>query len=491
MRAQLVARGLVVTTTCLAVCALTLGQPAGRNEWLLLPQLARGQELTYSGWFTEERINGGVRAQSSYRLESTLLVLGGNPAAKKWEVAFLTVLSRRSHLPGQPAGAPPATPSSVRLEVAEVDAQGRVSSRSGAALAVPLEGPPTAECGALVEVPRSFVRAKETTWLTTEPGRPTRVWEVAGTEPVNTTLCVKLVGRQQSDDWERPRADRDAWRRVDTVWVSPQQGVACKVVRVLERRGAARLGTTYRAVVEYERDGQMSYPGKLFEDCAREVEQAVKFQNEAEPLLRQPALYGPQIDALLRRIGLHLQQPMTVGPYRKAVLQVQRRIEAARRGEITPEAAAEEGPVIHRATPGQRVPDFIVPDLVNHQTVDLYRQLGKPVVLLFYNPTTEIGPKVLRFGQQLSEKYRGRLTVLGLAVSADEEFVRKQHEEMRLSFPILDGHGLLLTYGVSETPRLVVIDGEGILRGGYTGWGAHTPREVGEELQRCLPRERP
>src|SRR5207248_2309749 len=101
MRAQLVARGLVVATTCLAVCALTLAQQGGRNEWLLLPQLARGQEFTYSGWFTEERSNGGVRAQSSYRLESTLLVLGGNPAAKKWDVAFLTVLSRRSHLDGQ------------------------------------------------------------------------------------------------------------------------------------------------------------------------------------------------------------------------------------------------------------------------------------------------------------------------------------------------------------------------------------------------------
>jgi peroxiredoxin len=492
MRAQLVARGLVVATTCLAVCALTVAQPAGRNEWLLLPQLARGQEFTYSGWFTEERINGGVRSQRAYRLESTLLVLGGNPGAKKWDVAFLTVLSRRSHLPGQPAGAPPAAPSSVRLEVAEVDGQGRIHGPAGAALAVPLEGPPTAECGAVVEVPRRFVRPKETTWLTAEPGRPTHVWEVAGTEVVNSTLCVKLVGRQQSDDWERPRADRDAWRRSDTVWVSPQQGIACKVERVLERRGAARLGTTYRAVTEYEREGQANYPGTVFENCAREVEQAVKFQKEAEPLLRQPALYRPQIDGLLRRIGLHLQQPMTVGPYRKAVLQVQRRIEAALRGEVTPEAAAEEGgPVINRALPGQRVPDFIVTDLVNHQTVQLYRQLGKPVVLLFYNPTTEIGQKVLRFGQQLSEKFRGQATVLGLTASEDEEFVRKQHQEMSLSFPVLDGRGLLLTYGVSETPRLVVIDSEGILCGGYTGWGAHTPREVGEEVRRCLPKERP
>jgi peroxiredoxin len=491
MRARIVARGLVVAITCLAVCALTVAQPGGRDEWLLLPQLARGQEFTYSGWFTEERINAGVRSQSAYRLESTLLVLGGSPSAKKWDVAFLTVLSRRSHLPGQPAGAPPAVPSSVRLEVVEVSAQGRVHASSGAALAVPLEGPPTAECGAVVEVPRRYVRLKDTTWLTTEPGRPTQVWEVAGTEVVNSTLCVKLIGRQQSDDWERPRADHDAWRRVDTAWVSPQLGIACKVQRVLEKRGAARLGVTYRAVTEYERDGQSIYPGEVFESCAREVEQAARFQKEAEPLLRQPALYRPQIDALLRRIGLHLQQPMTVGPYRKAVLQVQRRIEAALRGEVTPEAAPEEGPVIARAVPGQRVPDFIVPEVGGAQTVQLYKQLGKPVVLLFYNPATELGPKVLRYGQQLSEQFRGQVTVLGLAVSEDEEFVRKQRDELRLKFPVLDGRGLLLTYGVSETPRLVVLDGEGVLRGGFTGWGAHTSREVSDEVRRSLPKERP
>ena len=478
-----------MTLTCLAAGALTLAQPAGRNEWLLLPQLARGQEFTYSGWFTEERITGGVTARCEYRLESTLLVLDVD--RKKWDVAFLTVLSRRSHLRGQPAGPAPATPSSVRLEVAEVDALGRVRARPGTSLAVPLEGPPTAECGAIVEVPRSYVRPRETTWLAAEPGRPTRVWEVAGTEVVNSTLCVKLIGRQQSDDWEKPRADRDAWRRGDTVWVSPQQGIALKVERVLERRGAARLDITYRAVAAYERDGQVNYPGKLFDDCAREVELAVKFQTEAEPLMRQPALYRPQIDALLKRITFHLQQPMTVGPYRKAVLQVQRRVEAARRGEVTPEAESEPEPVLTRATPGQRVPDFIVTELVKHQTVQLYKQLGKPVVLLFYSPTSDIGRKALQFGQQLSEKHRGQVRVLALAVTEDEELVRKQHAEMHLTFPILDGRGLHETYGVDATPRLVVLDGEGIFRGGYTGWGEHTPREIGEELRRCLPKERP
>ncbi len=479
---------LILAALGLGAGALTLAQGPGRGEWLLLPQLARGQEFTYSGTYTEETVEAGVRRPRSYRLESTLLVLDGKPG--QWEVAFLTALSFRNQLPGQPPGpTQAAAPSSVRLEVAEVDRQGRVRAKSGASLLPPLDGPPTAECGALVAVPRSYLRPGDT-WPAPEAGRPTRVWQVAGAESVHGTLCVKLVGVQQSDDWERPRADRAGWQRTDTVWLSPQQGVACKVKRVLERREAAREAPTYRAVVEYERDGQMSYPGRMFDACCREVELAVKFQREAEPLLRQPALYRPQIETLLRHIAFHLQQPPTVGPYRKAVLQVQKRLEAARRGEVAPEPApdADPGPVITRAVPGQRVPDFAVTDLVNHQTVQLYRQLGRPVVLVFYNPSSEMGKTVLGFGKGLSEKYDKRAAVLALAMSDDDEQVRKQHEEMRLPFPVLDGRTLQQSFGVDGTPRLVVLDGDGIFRGGYTGWGAHTPREVTRELERWLPK---
>jgi peroxiredoxin len=490
MHVQFAARGLVVATICLGVAAPALAQPGSRNEWLLLPQLARGQEFTYGGWFSEQTVNGGVTARREYRLECTLLVLGGD--ARKWDVAFLTALSLRSHTPGRPSGpAPKGTPSSVRLEVCEVDRQGRVRATSGASLAVPLEGPPTAECGAFVELPRRYLRPGDSPWPSPEPGRPIRSWELAGTEVVNSSLCVKLVGTQQTADWERPRADRSAWRRLDTVWLSPQQGIACKVKRVLERREAAREAPTYRAVLEYEREGQGSYRGELFDACLREIEQAVKFNKEAEPLLRQPDLYRPQIEGLLRRIAFHLQKPLTVGPYRKAVLQVQRRVESARRGEVTPDPdpGPEPGPAIPRAAVGQRVPDFAVSELIKGEAVQLYRHLGRPVVLMFYNPATEIGQKVLRFGQELTAKHRAAVTVLALAVTEDEELVRRQHEQMQLTFPILDGRGLHQTYGVDATPRLVVIDGDGIYRGGFTGWGVQTPREVCEELQRWLPKE--
>jgi peroxiredoxin len=374
--------------------------------------------------------------------------------------------------------------------VAEVSAQGHIQPEKGASLAAALDGPPTVECGSLIELPRAAVGLQQF-WEVQEPGRPPRTWRVSGTEVIQGAQCVKLVGTQQSDDWEleRGRADHTAWRRQDTVWLAPQQGIAQKVERVIERRDPARREPTYRSVLRYEREGQVTYPGKLFDDCVYEIEQARKFHQEAAPLLRQPALYRGQIEALLKRIDHHLQRPPTVGNYRKAVVQVRRRVQAVQNGEVTPEqGAAEPAPVINRVAPGQRVSDFVVTELVNGQSVRLYRLLGRPVLLVFYNPGTDIGRQVLRFGQTVSEKYRTGVTVLGLAVTDDEALVRRQCEELRLTFPILEGKSLHQTFGVDGTPRFVVLDGDGILRNGYTGWGEHTAHEVAQELQRWLPK---
>ena len=52
--------------------------------------------------------------------------------------------------------------------------------------------------------------------------------------------CIKIVGEQKTDDWDRPRLDRIAWRRLDTVWLAPGLGVAAKVERIIEKREPGR-----------------------------------------------------------------------------------------------------------------------------------------------------------------------------------------------------------------------------------------------------------
>jgi peroxiredoxin len=474
----------MVTTICLVTCALTMSQAPDRTSWVLTPQLVRGQELVYTGTYREEALSPGVQFQRHYKLETTLLVLGGS--TRKWDVAVLTVLTKTDPRPGQ-ATPPTALPASVRLEMTEFDVQGRMEATKAKAFAVPLDGPPTIEWGAIVEAPRVRVGA-DGFWEVPEEGRPPRTWRVSGTEMVSGTTCVKLVGTQQSHDWDRPRADRGAWRRRDTVWFAPQQGLAYRVERVLERRDAARSEATHRSTVRYDLDNRLTYPGKLFDDRVQEITSARRFIEEAAPLLRQPAQQRPQLEALLKKIALHVKgQPTAVGPYRKAVLHVQRRVEAALRGEVVADPLPEHNLLPTAVAVGQRVPDFVVTELINNQSVRLYRLLGRPVLILFYNPSTETGIQVLDFAQKVCTAYRQGVTVLGMAVTDNPDLVRRQYEQMRLQFPILDGKGLHLTYGVDATPRLIVLDADGILRGAYTGWGDQTSAEVARELQRWLP----
>jgi hypothetical protein len=278
---------------CLLVSALALGQPTSRSEWQLAPHLSPGLELVYTGSYTDEKLIPNVRYQQQYRLETHVFVM--EAVDRQWQVAFMTVLAP----PAPPGGAKNVKPVSARLDLAQVDAQGKLTAAPAAAWLVPLDGPPLLETGCLVELPRVRL-VKHSIWEVNEAARPPRTWEVSGLEPAAGVTCVKLVGEQQSLDWDRPRGDQTAWRRRDTVWLNPKLGVAQRVERVIEHRDPLRRDPTRRLVVSYELDSPFRYPGRLFEDRKLEIASARKLHEDAAALLRQPALYRPQLDTLIK-----------------------------------------------------------------------------------------------------------------------------------------------------------------------------------------------
>jgi hypothetical protein len=369
--------------------------------------------------------------------------------------------------------------------MAQLDRRGAISSTEKVDLSVPLAGPPTVELGCFVTLPRVPVGPNHY-WEVAETGRPPSRWRVVGTEIISSTNCIKLEGKQQSDDWDQPRADSVAWRRTDLVWLAPQTGVAYKVERTIERREPARTQPTQRSMVRYELDSQLAYPGRLFEDRRQEINHASKFNAEADALLPQPGENKHQIDLLAQRLQQYLQERPPTTPYRRAIEQLQHRIAAVRRGDVVAEARATT-PIIHVARRGHRAPDFLVTDLINQRTVRLYRLLGRPILIVFYNPATANGLHVLEFARGISEKYAEQVTILGMAVTEDVALVRRQQQEMKIAFPLLDGRGLHTTFGVDATPRMILLDADGMMRGGFTGWGYHIPGEVLTELRRCLP----
>ena len=469
----------MVTSICLLTCALTVAQPPSRSEWQLSPQLLAGMELKYTGTYVEEELDPNVRYQRRYRLETTLFVLESAP--RRWDVAFMTSLSLREQTRDNSILSKDR-PTSVRLELATLDAQGKLHGATP--LAIPVSGPPTLECGMVVEAPITKV-GRDQFWEVNEPGRPPRTWQVAGAESCDGFTCIKVVGNQQSDDWDRPRADHTAWRRRDTVWLKPKLWVAQKVERVIERRAPARRDPTQRTTVRYELASSPKYPGRLLDDRRQEILKAKKFQDDAQPLLAQPGQYRPQIEAMLRKLALYLDSQAPT-PYREAVLAIQRHLEGARRGDSPPAITPEEEAVKATVAIGQRVPDFLVTDLTGKDTVRLARLLGRPVFIFFYKPATDTSKEVLRFAQALHQKHGDKLSIMAMAVGVEPDAARKHQAELKLPFAVLDGSGLHQTFAVDATPRLIVLDGEGILRFATTGWGIQTPREITEELVRTM-----
>jgi hypothetical protein len=476
----------MVANFCLLTCALLAAQPPDHSEWLWLPRLSRGQELVYRGSFTEEALGKGVQFSHTYRVENRILVLETPP--RGFDVAFYTVLKLRT--PRLERGTEPE-PTSVRLELARVDLQGRITGDAGVALTVPLDGPATIECGVFVEVPTGRMGGKQP-WQVAEVNRPVHVWKILGTELINGTRCLKLEGVQQASDWEKPRGDRASWRRRDVVWLAPHLGVAYKVERTIERKEPAHRDVTQRSLVQYELQSNLQYPGQLFEDRRREILQAHNFYDSVAPLLPNPTKVGARpFEAVLAKITHYLDnQPPT--PYREAVLQVKRRVEAARRGESPPLALQEEA--VHEnavAVMGQRAPDFIVTNLLTKDSERLHAWIGRPILMVFYSPGSVTANELLTFAQRLQDKHGRQLYVLAFAVSDDTEAIRKQWRELRLGIPILSGKGMRQSYAVEATPKLVILDAEGVVRGSYVGWGPETPETVREEIRRWLSRGDP
>jgi peroxiredoxin len=262
--------------------------------------------------------------------------------------------------------------------------------------------------------------------------------------------------------------------------------VAYRVERTLERREPAREEPSHRTVVRYELESSLQYPGQFLEDRRRDIVQAKAFADFLAPLLPNPGQHGPKpFEAIIKKATAHLESnPPT--PYREAVLHVKRRAEAALRGESAVALPSDGTAPPTGASPRQVAPDFVATNLLTRGSVQLRRLQGKPILLVFYTPTSQTVDELLRFAQSINDDYGGAVTVLGLAISPDDDRVRRQHGNLLLTFPILSGGGLRAAYAVDATPKILVLDADGVIRGSYTGWGPEIPTAVRTEIKQWL-----
>ncbi|MGL4553328.1 MAG: TlpA family protein disulfide reductase, partial [Gemmataceae bacterium] len=411
-----------------------------------------------------------VRFQRVFRFETRLLVLDATP--RGYDLVGMTAL----HDKAAPAGSAGA----VRVERLSLTPSGRVSP----AVPVPVEGPPSLEVGMFLELPAGRLRPNQG-WESREPGEPARAWQIGTTETVLAQSCVKVVGVQSSDDWDRPRADRGAWRRIDTLWINARNGVTVRAERTVEQREPASRETSRMTTLRYDLESSMKQLATLLTDRRTEVTRAIEFRALATPLLPQPLRASRELAALGRRINAYLEaQPAT--PYREAVLAIKRHVEAAGRGEVVTVGYQEAPREETTATIGSLAPEFLATDMTGPGSARLARFKGKPVLMVFFHPGSETAPDLLRWAQGVHGSLGKHVHVVGMSASDDASAVLKQRAALGATFPVLHGSGLRRSYGVEATPKMIVLDADGVVRGAYLGWGTETGAVVLGELRRWM-----
>lgn len=471
----------MLTTLILWTSLAAVSQAGERTEWPLAPRLARGQELVYRGTVTEQSLSRGVQFSKTYRLETRGLVL--DLKADAADMAFLTRLSQQQQQIA--SDKPEATETaSLRLEVAEVDGVGRVGTPHGVPAGIALDGPSTWETGWLLEMPKLPVTIGQT-WTVKEANRPALKVKVVGLEPIGNVTCVKLVAEQEAEEWAKPRGDTVAWRRKDTLWILPKLGIAQRVIRELERREPAHKEPDYRLTTHYDLDSTLRYDNLFLDDRKREILTTRQFDEALKGLLPKAQQNAAAFKQIVARIDQFTEKyPLT--PYREALLRTRKLALDASENRLPPQVA--DTPKVERLTVGKPAPDFLVEDFRTKESVSLRKWKGKALLMVFYLPGSESVRLFMRYVQGLAEQHSDQdLVVLGFAMSDDAAKTADTIERMRLTFPTLAGKALKFSYEVEATPRFVVVDSEGVVRGAYTGWGPEIAPALGADLKRCLP----
>src|SRR5262249_37224325 len=185
----------------------------------------------------------------------------------------------------------------------------------------------------------------------------------------------------------------------------------------IEVRDPAQIEATQKSVWRAELESSLQYPGPLSEGRRQEIQQARTLFETVMPLLHDPVRNANAIQGVLNKIAQHVQQqPPT--PYREAIFQVKRRIEAARRGEAVLPPVVRTS-LTKAGQPGQTAADFVVPDYTRKGSARLSDWKGKTIVLVFYQPGSPTTGPLLRFAQQLSQRVPDQLAVVGLAVGGE------------------------------------------------------------------------
>jgi hypothetical protein len=423
-------------------------------------RLERGQEFIYHANYTQE---GGKTTTSLSRfLDTYVLILQVSPSI---QAAFMTV----QRIEGRPGSEPIPI---VRLEFGRIDSRGRVTIESTSdSPFLPIDGPPTLETAPFLELPETL--PQDRIWQVSDPELGPETWRILMENKLELGWCHKLKGEQSSGNWNA--AQGLVWNRDEYAWLLQYEGIVARIERVTDWRTPAGERFHSTCVIELE-----SVPATLgkgqFDDRYLEIRDYLRFSRDLAELMKprgEPDIRG--YDDLLQRIDRHLDRGT---PYGIAFRSLRRRAEAARNGERPPEPIVIPGrhelaaPLSQSATIGvdQPAPALTLRDARTGESTSLLSLRRQPTILLFMQPSADTTDKVIRYARTAAKVYAGRAHVVLLAAEGEPADVTRIQKAYHLEIPIYEGRDVLSRFDGHSLPRVVVLDGKGVVRMIEIGW---------------------
>lgn len=467
-------REVVVSAGLLTLSLILTAPPAG---------LHKGEEFTFVGTVAEAVERPTHRFRRNHELEVRVLVLDRSDTAA--DVAVCTRLKRSEDVVGVASSAvtgsslDKTTPPAIRLDFVRIGTDGSVhrlippgappfrftaSTPTLAVPPVPLDTFAPFELGMFPPRPPQSAPDQPWTVAASTPNRPAETWQAKGFEFLTGERCQLLVMNQHSPDWEQPVGGQTAWHRAEAVWVSTLDGTARKVHRVIRQRDGRALAPAAWVEVKYELKDRASLNGQMYDRARQNIEAAYAALADAVGLTPRDC------ESRLVKLEAQLAQCDPASPYREPLVAARRVLEAVRRGDVIPVAAATTaGPArAHWPEKGQLAPDF------RAGTFRLAEHRGKPVVLVFFKPASETTDLTLAIAEAIEKRYAGKVAVAAVVVFGDVAAATRDRDRLRLTIPVQDGGAVAATYGIETVPRFAVIDSAGKVHWTFTGVGDET-----------------
>jgi hypothetical protein len=135
---------------------------------------------------------------------------------------------------------------------------------------------------------------------------------------------------------------------------------------------------------------------------------------------------------------------------------------------------------------GKSAPTFLAGDLTRQgESIDLQRLQGRPVLLVFFHPSSQTLNDLMRHLDELNRKHN-EIRLIGMVMTSDAGLIGRQVTRKGWKLPVLNASALRGLYGVEFTPRLVMIDAGGIVQGIVDGWGTETTFQIETAMKKWL-----